>query len=364
MFTPFTTHASGSISAAIRADGASDSGNTASAGALTFARKRAVPEDAERTDVLAARRPAGAARTTHAALRIGIDRHPLTDRERHAAFAPTRADPADELVAHHDAGVGRVARRHVEDLQVGAADPARLDLDDDVVIGLDPGLRDVLELDDALALEDGGAHQARLMQAGRRGGAAGERRDRPSASPAMPEDQQRRDEHHRADRVDLGRHAELDLRVDVGRQRRLVADREPGDDELVDRERDADQRAGQDRRRDQRQHDVPERPSRRGAEVGRRPFELPIEALQARGDDQDDERDRDDELPGDDGHQRQVRVDSAREKKTSRAIADQDARDHDRQREDDADAVREAEPPADEDEGRHRPDDRRQDRRR
>ena len=147
--------------------------------------KRAVPEDAQRTDVLAARRPAGAARTTHAAFRIGIDRHPLTDRDATRVRADG-ADPPDELVAHHDAGVGRVTRRHVQDLQVGPADTARLHIDDDVVIGIDPWLGDVLELDDTVALEHGGAHQARLMQAGRRGGAAGERRDRPSASPAIP----------------------------------------------------------------------------------------------------------------------------------------------------------------------------------
>src|SRR5690349_20254802 len=36
LFTPLTTHARGSIRAAMRADGASDSGNTAWAGALTL----------------------------------------------------------------------------------------------------------------------------------------------------------------------------------------------------------------------------------------------------------------------------------------------------------------------------------------
>ena len=70
------------------------------------------------------------------------------------------------------------------------------------------------------------------------------------------EDEQRGDEHDRGHRVDLGRHPELDLRVDVRSQSRLVADGEPGDDELVDREGHADQRAGQDGRRDERQDDV------------------------------------------------------------------------------------------------------------
>jgi hypothetical protein len=34
-----------------------------------------------------------------------------------------------------------VTGRDVEDLEVGAADAARLDVDDDVVVGLDPWLR-------------------------------------------------------------------------------------------------------------------------------------------------------------------------------------------------------------------------------
>ena len=79
-----------------------------------------------------------------------------------------------------------------------------------------------------------------------------------------------------------GRDPELDLGVDVGRQGRLVADREPGDDELVDREGHADQRTGQDGRRDERQDDVPDRLPWRRAEVGRGPLERPVEALQAR----------------------------------------------------------------------------------
>src|SRR4051794_37765757 len=55
----------------------------------------------------------------------------------------------------------------------------------------------------------------------------------PKCQPRDAEDQQRRKEHDRPDGVDLRRHPELDLRIDVGRKGRLVTDREPGDDELV-----------------------------------------------------------------------------------------------------------------------------------
>ena len=58
---------------------------------------------------------------------------------------PDGPDAADELVAHDVAGVGGVARWDVEDLEVRAADSARLDLDDDIVVRLDVRLRYVLQ---------------------------------------------------------------------------------------------------------------------------------------------------------------------------------------------------------------------------
>ena len=76
-----------------------------------------------------------------------------------------------------------------------------------------------------------------------------------------PEDQQGGDEHDRGHGVDLGRDAELDPRVDVGRQRRLSADREPGD-RRTRRSRASRQISAPARiaGRDQRQDDVPDAP--------------------------------------------------------------------------------------------------------
>ena len=146
------------MSAATRVAGASAIGNTAAAGAFTCdasAPSRKIPSA---RDVLAARRPTGTARAAHAALGVGVDRHALADRQAVDAGAD-RLDPADELVAHHHADVRGMAGWHVQDLEVRAADPAGLDLDDDIVVGLDDRLWDVLELDDARALEHRGLHQ-------------------------------------------------------------------------------------------------------------------------------------------------------------------------------------------------------------
>ena len=93
------------MSAAIDAGGASDRREDCAGRRLDRAGKRAVPEDPERHDVLAARRPAGAARAADAALRVRVDGHALADRE--AVDAAARGpDAADELVAHDDAGIG------------------------------------------------------------------------------------------------------------------------------------------------------------------------------------------------------------------------------------------------------------------
>ncbi len=127
-------------------------------GRLDVRRQRPVAEDPERRDVLATRRPTGTARAAHAALGVRIDRHALADRQA-GDSGPDRLDPPDELVAHDDADVGGMAGWHVQDLEVRAADPARLDLDDDIVVGLDGRLGNVLELDDARAFEDSRSHQ-------------------------------------------------------------------------------------------------------------------------------------------------------------------------------------------------------------
>ena len=144
-------------------------------------RERPMAEHAERPHVLAARRASRPAWATDAAFRIRIDDHPLADRER-VAPRPTGADAADELMPQDHSWIGGVAGRDVEDLEIAAADPARLDLDDDVVVGLDHGLRHVLDRQDARALEDRGLHQAACFRRRR----PVIRRARPRASAASP----------------------------------------------------------------------------------------------------------------------------------------------------------------------------------
>ena len=99
------------------------------------------------------------------------------------ALLPKRGHAADELVTQDHTRVRGVARRDVEDLEVAATDPARLDFDDDVVVGLDDRIRDVLEREDAAALEDRGPHQPACR---RRRIRPVNRRARPSATPARP----------------------------------------------------------------------------------------------------------------------------------------------------------------------------------
>src|SRR5207249_11221527 len=53
-----------------------------------------------------------------------------------------------------------MAGRHVEDLQVGSADPARLDLDDDLIGPLDGRLRVRFHAHVARSVEDGRFHRA------------------------------------------------------------------------------------------------------------------------------------------------------------------------------------------------------------
>src|SRR6478609_4469448 len=172
------------------------------------------------------------------------------------------------------------------------------------------------------------------------------------------EDRQGRYEDDGCDGVDLGRHAKLDRGVDVQRERRLWPDREERDDELVDRQGDAEQRAGQDRRRDEWQDDVTQRLSRACPQVRGGPLEPPIETLQAGRDDQQDERDGEDEVAGDHGRQGELDVQDSPERQ-EQTDPEQRPRDHDRQREEEPDAVGETQSRPDQREGGHRPDHRR-----
>ena len=90
-------------------------------------------------------------------------------RRHHDAIAGARArhvradvgDDADELVAEHDARVGRVPRRVAQDLQVGAADAARLDVEHDVPGRSDARQRPLENLEPPRAREDCGPHRRR-----------------------------------------------------------------------------------------------------------------------------------------------------------------------------------------------------------
>jgi hypothetical protein len=48
---------------------------------------------------------------------------------------PHRRDDADAFVADHDAGRRLVGRRNGQDVEVGAADAARFNPDEDIVVG-------------------------------------------------------------------------------------------------------------------------------------------------------------------------------------------------------------------------------------
>jgi hypothetical protein len=115
--------------------------------------------DAERDDVDAVRGTTRAARIAGAALRVRVDDDAQADRDI-VDGAPHRPNPADELMADDDGRRRRMTGRNVDDLDVGAADSARLDLDEDLVR---PGQRvgDVAPDEPALPLENGGTHQVR-----------------------------------------------------------------------------------------------------------------------------------------------------------------------------------------------------------
>ena len=90
-----------------------------------------------------------------------------------------------------------------------------------------------------------------------------------------------------------GRDPELDLRVDVDRQRVVPADQEVRDDELVEREREGEERAGDDRRAGSAGSTI--RPSRWNAFAPRSlggALERAVEPLQAADDEQHHERRR------------------------------------------------------------------------
>ena len=182
LLTPLTTHASGSMSAATRVGGASDSGKTASAGAVTnraSAPSRKMPS-ARTFSQLAGRPARHGPHTPHFGSGSTVTRCPT---RRPSTSGAEGTDAPDELVPHDHAGIRRVPGRDVEDLEVAAADAAGLDLDDDVVAALDDRLGDLLELDDPAALEDRCQHQPAVRRRRIRPLA---RRKRPRASAASP----------------------------------------------------------------------------------------------------------------------------------------------------------------------------------
>ena len=83
--------------------------------------------------------------------------------------------------------------------------------------------------------------------------------------------------------VDLRRHAEADLAVDLHRQRRGAGPGgEAGDDQIVERQREGQHPAGDDRRHDDRQRDLEEGLHRRRAEIHRRLLQRAVEGDQPR----------------------------------------------------------------------------------
>ncbi len=121
--------------------------------------------DPEGNDVLARRRAAGSARRARAALRIRVHDDAITDlRATQGEVATELANVTDELVTEHDGRRRGVPGRDVDDLQIGAADTARLDLEEDLASGR-RRIRPVLDLQPALTLEDGSSHPALLPRA-------------------------------------------------------------------------------------------------------------------------------------------------------------------------------------------------------
>ncbi|ENN88070.1 hypothetical protein RHSP_38565 [Rhizobium freirei PRF 81] len=78
---------------------------------------------------------------------------------------------------------------------------------------------------------------------------------------------ERCDQHHGRDRVDLRRDAAADRGEDIDGQGRIRSRDEEGDDEIVEGKGEGEQEAGEDRRHDLRQDDLPERRQRRGIEI-------------------------------------------------------------------------------------------------
>ena len=159
MRVPFTTQESGSARAAIAVGTASEIGCAVAAGASTWlasAPSRYTPSATTLRQL--AGRPARHG-SQAAALRVGIDDHAGPDRHGRDGL-PHGRDPPDHLVPEDRAGSGRVAGWDVEHLEVGAADPAGLDLDEDVVGRRDRRQRTVLHHEPALAGEHRCEHQA------------------------------------------------------------------------------------------------------------------------------------------------------------------------------------------------------------
>ena len=148
--------------------------------------------------------------------------------------------------------------------------------------------------------------------------------------PGRDHDQRQRQQHQqRRHGVDLGRHRDLDHRVDLQRQRRRSgAGGEEGDDEIVDRQRERHQRAGDHARHDQRQRHAAERLPRRGAAVARRLGQALVHAGQARAHDDGDEADAERDVREDDRHHAQREVEQHEE--DQQRDAHQDLRNRDR----------------------------------
>jgi hypothetical protein len=120
--------------------------------------KPAVDEDPIRRPVLALVAEPEAARVALAAPEVGSDGDAFSDLDSTHTGAYLGRDP-DELVAENDADVRRVPGRDAEDVQVGAADAARLDFEQDVVVGRERGLGALLHRERADVREDRGLHE-------------------------------------------------------------------------------------------------------------------------------------------------------------------------------------------------------------
>ncbi len=99
-------------------------------------REAAVHEDAVRREPLALVPQAALAPGALSAREVGGDDDAVTRLQRVDAVAHLGHD-AGELMPEHDPDRGRVPGRHAEDLEVAAADPARLHVEHDVLLALD-----------------------------------------------------------------------------------------------------------------------------------------------------------------------------------------------------------------------------------